>query len=350
MKQVKGILLVNLGTPDSYKTADVRKYLLEFLLDPRVIDIPEIPRQLLVRGIIAPFRAPKSANTYKAIWTADGSPLLVHGKQDALKLQQLLGTEYKVVLAMRYGNPSIEKGIEELTKANVSSIRVIPMFPQYASATTGSVHQKVMEIVSKQQIIPTIEFINSYPLYPDLISAFAEKGKQARVNEADFVIFSFHGLPERQIRKADSNQVCLKASCCNQLTYQNQYCYKAQCYATARAIAKQAGIPPEKYEVAFQSRLGKDPWIQPYTSDVVERLGKAGKQNVVVFCPAFVCDCLETSFEIGVEYAEEFKHAGGGGFSLLPGLNFHELWVQTLAGLSRGNIDEIHRQLLGGNS
>lgn len=332
MTKKTGILLVNLGTPNSPATSDVRTYLKEFLLDPRVIDIPALPRNLLVRGIIAPFRAPKSAKTYKAIWTENGSPLLYYSQQAANALQEKLGDTYVVKLAMRYGRPSIATGLAALKMLDLDKIRVIPMFPQYASATTGSVHQKVMEIVSTWQTIPPIEMVNSYPEHEKIISCFAESGKALDPDSYDHILFSFHGLPARQLVKADLHNHCQQSKgCCEVYGANNKFCYGAQCQLTARRIAERLQLPKDKYTVCYQSRLGKTPWIQPYTSVVLEALAKAGKKKILVFSPAFVADCLETIFEIGVEYQEDFEEMGGEHVQLVPSLNDNPMWIDALA-------------------
>jgi ferrochelatase len=330
----KGILLVNLGTPDSPSVSDVRRYLDEFLMDGRVIDIKPIPRNLLVRGVIVPFRAPQSAKLYKEIWTDQGSPLLVYGLDNKRDLQEKLGDEYVVALGMRYQNPSIESALNELKAARVRSIQVIPLFPQYASATTGSVHQKVMEIVSKWQVIPEISFLNSYHDHPEMIDIFASNGRKYGVENYDHVIFSFHGLPQRQLIKADLGKShCLKSgTCCRTLTDTNFHCYSAQCFDTARLIAENLGLKEDQYTVSFQSRLGKEPWIEPFTSTVIDELAKAGKKRLLVFCPAFVADCIETLHEIAVEYQEDFEKAGGEKIQLVESLNSDPRWIDILKG------------------
>ncbi|TAF67904.1 MAG: ferrochelatase [Cytophagales bacterium] len=337
-----GVLLVNLGTPDSPKTGDVRKYLREFLMDGRVIDIPFLPRFLLVNGIIAPFRAPKSAKIYKELWTAEGSPIKIYGEQVKKLLQETLGAHYLVSLGMRYQNPSIERALNELKDKGLDKIIVVPLFPQYASATTGSVHQKVMELVSKWQIIPEIHFIHSYFDDPAFIHAFATIGKQyLEAHPYDHIIFSYHGLPERQIRKGDATGTCLVeakkdkskeglANCCATLHSGNRACYRAQCFATSRLIAEALGLADAQYTTAFQSRLGNDPWLKPYTEPLIKDLVKEGKKNVLVFSPSFVADCLETTIEIGEEYKEVFEEAGGTHWQLVESLNVHQLWIETL--------------------
>lgn len=327
-----GILLVNLGTPDSPAPKDVYKYLIEFLTDGRVIDFGTLKRNLLVRGIIVPFRYKDSARSYQEIWTKEGSPLKVWGRKLEKGLAEKLGASCEVELAMRYQSPSLGQGLEALQKKKVDSILVFPLFPQYASASTGSVHQKVMEIVSQWQTIPSIKFAGSFPTHPGFIDAFVERGKAFPLETYDHVLFSFHGLPQRQLLKADQGTFCRpNENCCHSLCEENKHCYGAQCYATANAIADKLGISKEKYSVSFQSRLGKDPWVEPYTIDQMISLPKRGKKKVLVFCPAFICDCLETTFEIGVEYQIPFKEAGGTQLDLVPSLNDHPKWVEGLA-------------------
>jgi len=325
----KGVLLVNLGTPDSPHPKDVYRYLIEFLTDGRVIDVSWLWRQILVRGFIVPFRYKQSAKSYEQIWTPEGSPLMVYGKKVQYLLQENLGDSFHVELAMRYQNPSLKNAIQSLVKNQVSEIIVLPMFPQYASATTGSVHEKVMSIVKNFQVIPKITFISNYSTHPTLIQAFCQRAQEYNLSEYDHFVFSFHGLPKRQILKADAKNSCLKCQDCCQ---KNKTCYSAQCFETAQAIIKELKIPKEQYSLTFQSRLGKDPWLEPFTSNTVKKLGEKGKK-VLVFCPSFVCDCLETIFEIGDECAVEFKHAGGERLDFVKGLNDHPLWIKTLQDL-----------------
>lgn len=328
----KGILLVNLGTPDSPETKDVRKYLREFLMDKRVIDIPFLGRWLLVNLIIAPFRAPKSAKIYKELWDDRGSPLLYFGEDITEMLQQKLGKQYVVKLAMRYQRPSIEKGLNELKDEQVEEITIVPLFPQYASATTGSVIDKVMEIVQKWQIIPTLRTINKFFDHPLLIKAFADNAKKYMEQmDYDYFIFSYHGLPERQIKKASVDNYCkLSNQCCSVYHKKNQYCYRAQCFATSRLLAEALEIPKEKYAVTFQSRLGNDPWIQPYTEDVIKTLPAKGIKKVLAFSPAFIADCLETTIEVGDEFKELFMESGGEHWQLVESLNDSEIWIECL--------------------
>ena len=333
----KGILLVNLGTPDSPEVGDVRKYLDEFLMDERVIDVNVFNRTLLVKGVIVPFRSPKTAKLYKEIWDENGSPLLYISKMQTALVQEALGEDYHVELAMRYQNPSISAALENMKAGLVESIRVIPLFPQYASASTGSVIQKVMEIVGKWQTIPEISFVNSFHDNKLMIETFADNARRYQPETYDHVLFSFHGLPERQLIKCDhSGQHCLKKdNCCVTLTDVNKFCYSAQSYDTARLIAAELNIPAEKYSVCFQSRLGKEPWVQPYTSDVLKELAAKGKKRLLVFCPAFVADCLETLYEISVEYHEDFKALGGEEVQLVASLNDHPKWIEAMVELAK---------------
>ena len=305
-------------------------YLNEFLTDGRVINRSWLKRQLLVRGIIVPFRYRQSAKLYQRIWLKEGSPLLIHGLSLQKKAQKALGEQFKVLLAMRYQQPSIQLALEKFQAEQVSEIIIFPLFPQYASATTGSVHQKVMEQIKNWGVIPKLTFINSYPTDPGLIQAFCHRGRQYDLESYDHILFSFHGLPESQIRQADSQGHCLKNDCCQKLEKSNQFCYKAQCHATAQAIANQLNLKEKNYSISFQSRLGAEPWLNPYTSDLIENFAKEGKKRLLVFCPAFVSDCLETSCEISIEYQELFEKFGGKKLQLVEGLNDHPLWVEAI--------------------
>lgn len=334
---------MNLGTPDSPSVPDVRRYLDQFLMDARVIDIKPIARNLLVRGAIIPFRAPESAKIYKKVWTDEGSPLLIYGERVQAMLQERLGENFVVELGMRYQKPSIKKALDSLRAQHVHSIQVIPLFPQYASATTGSVHQEIMEIVSKWLVIPQMSFINSYHDHPKVIKIFADNGRKHQLDTFDHVLFSFHGLPERQMIKADiTGSCCLKSKdCCSKLTPINQHCYTAQCHDTARLLALELGLEPGQYTVCYQSRLGKEPWVQPFTSDVIAEMARQGKKRLLVFCPAFVADCLETIYEIGEEYQEEFTEAGGELVQLVESLNDHPDWISTLEEFVRADAKYI---------
>ena len=329
------VLLVNLGTPDSPSTSDVRKYLREFLMDPRVIDIPALNRFLLVNFIIAPIRGPKSAKLYKSIWNENGSPLLYYTGRQAELLQSSLGNNYHVEFAMRYQKPSIDSVLNKFKSNNYKELIILPLFPQYASASTGSVHEKIMSIISGWQIVPEIRFINSFYDHPGFIETFSKIGKSMSPENYDHILFSFHGLPERQITKADFSSECLTDSCCENLTVRNAGCYRAQSFQTAREIARKLEIPKEKYTICFQSRLGKDPWIKPYSDHVIKERADKGDKKLLVFAPAFTSDCLETIHEIGVEYNELFQEHGGTEVKLVPSLNEDPNWIEAMKSMIR---------------
>lgn len=333
MKKKKGVLLVNLGTPDSPKVADVRKYLDEFLMDGRVIDIGTVQRNLLVRGVIVPFRSPKTAKLYKEIWDQEtGSPLLYISEIQAALLRKELGEDYQVELAMRYQQPSIEDALQRLKLAMVDSIRVIPLFPQYASASTGSVIEKVFRLMAQWHTFPEVSIVNQF--YDDelMIEAFVDNARKKQPEQYDHVLFSFHGLPVRQLSDVDNSGThnCDTAYCRTKVTATNKFCYAAQCYETARLIAAKLDLQDASYTVCFQSRLGKNPWVQPYTSDVLKELAAKGVKRLLVLCPAFVADCLETLYEVTEEYGQEFKKLGGEHVELVPSLNDHPKWIVAL--------------------
>lgn len=320
-----GVLLVNLGTPDSPSPRDVKRYLTEFLTDGRVIDLPKVIRNLLVRGVIIPRRYKKSAKLYQSIWEKEGSPLLTYGEKVRQRLQERLGGPYQVELAMRYQNPSIEKGLEQLK--GFKHLVIFPLFPQYASATTGSVLQKVFESLSTWEVIPETRVVSTYFDHPSFIEAHVARAKEYDLEAYDHVLFSYHGLPERQVRKADDTATCLvQKDCCKK----NLRCYAAQCLATTEKIAGELEIPHEKWNLVFQSRLGKSSWLKPYSDQVIEKLAKEGKKKVLVFSPAFVSDCLETLEEIGFQYKELFIHHGGESLDLVEGLNDHPKWIEAI--------------------
>ena len=330
-----GVLIVNLGTPDSPETPDVRRYLREFLMDGRVIDIPYLSRWMLINFIIAPFRAPKSSKVYKELWTQEGSPLKTYGYAVEGMLQQALGRDYVVKLAMRYQKPSIESGMEELQGLGLSKIIIIPLFPQYASASTGSVYEEVMRVFATWQVMPEVRFVNRFLDHPKFIEGFVRLGrKYLSERKYDHILFSYHGLPERQILKGDvTGKQCKLGSCCDTANRHNQFCYRAQCFETTRLLVKELGLTEGTYTTSFQSRLGKTPWIKPYTDDVIKELAGQGVKSVLAFSPAFVADCLETTIEIGDEYKELFEELGGEHWQLVESLNDSQIWVETLVDL-----------------
>lgn len=329
MKSKTGVLLINLGTPDSPSVSHVRSYLSQFLNDRRVIDIPWLLRKMLVNLIIVPFRAPKSAKVYKKLWTPQGSPLLYYSERAARLLEEQLGSDYEVHLAMRYKNPSIPDVLEKMRRKNYNKIVVLTMFPQYASASTGSALEEVMRVISKWWVIPELHFVSQYFDHPRYIDAFVERGRKYNIADYDHVLFSYHGLPERQLDKVYNEGLCNEKDCEHHVTEENKYCYKATCYATTRLLAERLSIPREKYTVCFQSRLDEG-WVKPFSDDVVKECAEKGMKKILIFSPAFTADCLETIIEIGEEYQEIFHEHGGEKVQLVESLNDHPLWIECM--------------------
>jgi len=334
MKPTTGVLLINVGTPDRPAVGDVRKYLSQFLNDPRVIDIPWIARKLLVNAIIVPFRAPKSAKLYKQMWTPEGSPLLIHSRNFGVKLQEQLGDDYMVEIAMRYQSPSVESALEKLRKANLKKIIVLPMYPHYASSSTGTCIERVMEITSKWWVIPEMVFVNQFYDMPGYVDSFVARANQFDLSSFDHILFSYHGLPVRQVDKVYDDGLCADHDCELGITDENKFCYKATCYETTKQIAAKLNLEPSQYTVAFQSRLDQK-WLEPFSDKIVEQKAKEGVKRMLVLSPAFVADCLETLIEIGVEYQEIFHEHGGDKIQLVPSLNDHPSWVASVADLIR---------------
>ncbi|GAA0892295.1 ferrochelatase [Fulvivirga kasyanovii] len=332
IKGKTGVLLINLGTPDSPSVGNVRSYLSQFLNDPRVIDIPWLLRKMLVNLIIVPFRAPKSAKIYKELWTDQGSPLLYYSEKVQKMLDKELGDDYSVHLAMRYKNPSIPSVLEEMKKRNYQKIVVVTMFPQYASASTGSALEAVMDEIKKWWVIPDVKFISQYYDHPLFIEAILDRAGKYNLDDYDHILFSYHGLPVRQVDKVYDSGVCEGHDCESAITEENQYCYKATCFATTRLLAEKLGIDESRYTVCFQSRLDKN-WLEPFSDKVVEQKAKEGAKKLLVFSPAFTADCLETIIEIGDEYQEIFEEHGGEKVQLVESLNDHPLWVECLKDL-----------------
>lgn len=336
-----GVLLVNLGTPDSPKTKDVRRYLTEFLNDPRVIDINAVGRTMLVNGVIVPFRAPKSAKIYKELWDLWGgeSPLLTFGKilKDRIQ-EQFKDDNVTVELAMRYQNPSLDSVLARMEKAAYDQIIVLPLFPHYASASTGSAVEKTMKLIRKWWVIPEIKIISNFFDHPGYIEAFVDKANQHDIKAYDHVIFSYHGLPERQLTKAHPELECADCDCHKQFKPEYNLCYRNECYETSRLIAKELNLKESDYTVAFQSRLGRTPWLSPYSDQVVEEFAKNGAKKLLMFSPAFVADCLETSIEIGDEYQEIFEEHGGEKVQLVESLNDSPIWIKAVEDMIRERI------------
>lgn len=331
-------MLVNLGTPDDTSVPAVRRYLREFLSDPRVIDLNPVGRWMLLNLIILPFRPAKSAEAYRKIWTEDGSPLLVHGEALVREVQARLGDGWKVVLAMRYGRPSLQDALHQLAEAGVHRVTAMPLYPQYASSTTGSTLERLYELAGEGEVVPSLTAVPPFhdaEAYLDAAAAITRDGLAGF--DADHVLFSFHGLPERQVRKADpSGAHCLaSASCCEVEVPANRTCYRRQCFATARGLASRLGLADGAWSVSFQSRLGRTPWIRPYTDEVLRELAGRGVRRLAVATPAFVADCLETLEELGIRGKATFESAGGEAFRLVPSLNADPRWADAVAALVR---------------
>jgi len=330
----RGVLLINLGTPDEPTPRAVRRYLKEFLSDPRVIDIPRLWRELLLRLFILPFRPKKSAAAYRSIWTPEGSPLLTISRSLTRKVQESLGEGTAVELGMRYGNPSIASALARLEERGATELVCLPLYPQYSSASTGSSVELVMREMAPLWNVPGVRFEGAFYEEPWFLDAFAEVSRpQLEAFAPDFVVLSYHGLPERHMRKSDrSGAHCLaSADCCARIGEANAFCYRAQCYATTRGLVSRLGLVAGAYETTFQSRLGRTPWIKPYTDSFLPELAKRGAKRVAVLCPAFVADCLETIEEIGDRASHDWLALGGEDLRLVTSLNDHDAWVKAVS-------------------
>lgn len=325
---------MNLGSPDSTEVKDVRRYLNEFLMDERVIDIPYLGRLLLVKGIIVPFRAPKSAAAYRSIWTKEGSPLMVISKQLQQAVQQQV--EEPVVLAMRYGQPAPWTAFDELLQKvpGLEEVVLLPLYPHYAMSSYETAVEYAKEVHAKKKYSFRLTIIPPYYNEPAYLHALAESIRPYLQQPYDHILFSYHGVPERHIYKGDiTGGHCLKVNdCCNVDSPAHGQCYRHQCFVTTRKTAEMLSLPAGKYSQSFQSRLGRDPWLQPYTAERLAQLPGEGVKKLLVACPAFVSDCLETLEEIAEEGREIFLHAGGESFTMIPCLNTHPLWVKAVVG------------------
>ncbi len=332
----RGIILMNLGSPDSTEVPDLRKYLNEFLTDKRVIDSWFV-RNLLVHTVIVPRRAPESAKAYQTIWTKNGSPLVEITKQLAGKLQEQLPEP--VAIAMRYGNPGMEQAYEDLLKRlpGLEEVTAIPLYPHYAMSSYETAVEHAKEVHQKKKYKFNLKFIQ--PIYQDkrYIRALAENMRPYLEKEFDHLLFSFHGIPERHVKKSDPthNHCLATADCCTTPSIAHVTCYRHQCLKTMKLVAEELGLATDKYSFSFQSRLLKDPWLKPYTDFRLQEMPKEGIKKLMVVCPAFVSDCLETLEEIEIRGRESFLASGGTEFEMIPCLNTHPLWVETLADLTR---------------
>ncbi len=337
----KALLLINTGTPDSPSVGDVRRFLSQFLNDGRVIDLPWLWRKLLVNLIIVPFRAPRSAALYRKLWTEKGSPLLVNLDNLVAGLKQVSGEGCDVFGAMRYGNPSLEKVFRKIAAAGYDEIIVFPLFPHYASSTTGSVHESVMRLAAGMNVIPALRFIDQYYDNPAFIDAWAENIRSQNPSTYDHLLFSYHSLPLRQVERTHPGVTVDACSCAVSMPAHGKYCYRAACHETTRLIAARLGLKEGTYSTAFQSRLtGR--WLSPFTDSALLDLAASGKKTVLVAAPSFTADCLETVIEIGDEYRHLFVQAGGRDLVMVHSLNDSRLWIKAvaqIAGLGTGGDD-----------
>jgi len=325
----KALLLVNLGTPDKPTYLSVFKYLRQFLMDGRVININPFLRFILVNFIICPTRSFSSTKVYKEVWDKNtGSPLLHNTTKLTEKLTNKI-EDYDVYFAMRYQNPSIESVINNILETNPDEITVLPLFPHYAAATTGSVYQEISRIISKKWVVPNIRFINQFYDNEKFIDAWVDKASKFDLNSYDKVIFSYHGIPNSHVDNVYPDSLCSNHNCESEVTNENKFCYKATTYETSKILANRLNLSPDKYQVTFQSRL-TNKWLTPFTDEVLESLPGNGNKNVLVFSPAFTADCLETIIEIGDEYKELFLEAGGEKLDYVESLNYSDLWADAI--------------------
>lgn len=327
--------MINVGTPESPERNAVRGFLREFLSDPRVVDLPKIQRFLLLHLFILPFRPKRVAPKYRRIWMDRGSPLAVHSRKLAQETARKLGNGYAVEAAMRYGRPSIESGLKRLFSQKIDRLIAVPLMPQYASATTGTIVEKILVTMQNRPYLPEIKIIGAFYDHPAYLKSMAEVGRRYWERKPDHVLFSFHGLPKRQLAgDGGLNGSCLaEGECCDEISDGNYTCYRAQCFAAARKLAQALEIPDRMYSVAFQSRLGRTEWIAPYTNETIGELARNGIERLVVFCPSFVTDCLETLEEIGMEGESLFRRHGGKHLILVPSLNAEPVWVDALTAM-----------------
>jgi protoporphyrin/coproporphyrin ferrochelatase len=333
MEARRGIILMNLGSPDSTTVKDIRKYLGEFLMDERVIDVPAFFRFLLVKGIIVPFRSPKSAHAYQSIWTNEGSPLIVFTKQLQSALQQQVAAP--VTIAMRYGSFSPTEAYEELMRKApaLEEVLLVPLYPHYAMSSYETAVEHAVKTHKRNKYPFRLQIIKPYYDDDDYITALAESIRPYLQSDFDHVLFSYHGVPERHIYKGDlTRQHCLRVGdCCNVDSEAHKQCYRHQCFKTTRLVAQKLGLDNNKFSNSFQSRLGRDEWLKPYTAQRLQDMPAEGIRKLLVVCPAFISDCLETLEEIAIQGKQSFLAAGGEKFEAIPCLNVHPLWVKAIA-------------------
>lgn len=319
-----GLLLINLGTPQHATPRDVRAFLKAFLSDKRVITLPWLLRQLLVRCIIVPFKTKGSTHAYQSIWQHEGSPLRYASEQLRDAVQQQLGSETVVVLGMRYGEPSLLSALESLKSC--SHITILPLYPQYASSSTGSVLEEVLRYFSAQNVIPHLHILRDFYDCEHYINAYATL-IQTHITPEDFLLFSYHGIPVTHLHQSGCQNVCVETC---KTTMAQQGCYRAQCLTTSALLAKTLAWPSTRYTTAFQSRLGRQVWLQPYTDELLSQLAAQGVKRLAIACPSFTIDCLETLEEIAMRAKQQWLALGGESFTFIPSLNHHPQWVNAI--------------------
>ncbi len=331
------IILSNTGTPDDASVAAVRRYLKQFLGDKRVITMPAWLRKLLVNGIIVPFRAPRSARLYQKVWTEKGSPLLSYSQSLRQKLQQQLGDEFDVLLGMRYGNPSLESALQTVQQKNYPNLILAPLFPQYASSTTGSITELVHHTLHKWNNIPALKTIAPFFENERFIENVAENIRKNNPDNYQHILFSYHGLPLRHVRATHQGKDCTHFHCTKEMNHQNVFCYQAACYATTKLLARKLNLRESDYSVCFQSRFSTS-WLSPFTDEVIVKKARQGVTSLLITSPSFVTDCLETIIELGDEYKSLFLENGGQEFQWVESLNDQTNWVSTLKHLILNDV------------
>lgn len=333
------ILLMNVGSPDKPEVGSVRKYLTQFLNDKRVIDLPWLLRKFLVNAIIIPFRVKKSTGLYQQLWTKNGSPLIFFTEQLKEKLQKSLSRNYGVFVGMRYGNPSIKNALVEIKKAGYTKIVLLPLFPHFAMSTTETALIEAHKQIDRLQINAEVYRVEQFYDHPKFIAAFVKQAEKYDLEKYEHVVFSYHGLPNRQVEKCHPGIKVGDCQCNQELPEHGKFCYRATSFATSRIIADELGLAKNEYSTGFQSRLSKN-WLVPFTDDLLKEKLKEGKTNILVLAPSFVTDCLETILEIGVEYKEDFIKTGGENLQLVDSLNAEDIWVETLKDLVYESIKQ----------
>ncbi len=334
---MKGILLGNLGTPLKPTRKEVGKYLREFLMDPLVIDIPWLLRWLLVNFVITPFRSKHSAKAYQIIWMQEGSPLLHYSKKQKEELVKIL--DFPIALGMNYGEPNVQSALRELIDQEVNEVLCLLLYPHYALSSYETLQRKITKVASECSL-KSLQFVAPFYDHPSYIRSLSEVIEKNLPDSYDHLLFSYHGIPESHIFKTDMAGFCkIDENCCENLSKSHNFCYRAQVTTTTKLVASKLGVGKEKYTLSFQSRLGREPWLTPYTDHVIPILAQAkGIKNLVVVCPSFVSDCLETLEEIGIRAKKEFLEAGGKQLLLLPCLNHNSEWTLGMSEIIREHL------------